>query len=778
MNEHPEKDPMSGCSLGRQASTRFDGALRRFGSALLVAIGLVAAPALAQDARNGLVVTLPNGYANVTVDDLRISSTAGTVRWMRVWDGQEWKFNPHWESLSQSWKNLTGSQSADTTAGTLPIPAGSASNLPTLYSGGGGGEGCWVWVDEDWQPSYTPEVVNGVRQAEAMSPARTTPFNHIMGEDPVNYPPPRMVNIDYQTLCAGASSNTSQREAEAIRRASELYVGDEGRYAFNNRTVIEKRAVRQLGAGTATAQYASLATGQIAIAPVNVANGFRWIDKTGDWIDFNTQGQVVAWGDKNDNTVWLLRDSTGIVRGVVDYAGRVLFSLHYTGQLLTEVRDYPANAGDIPARSVKYQYDAKNRLTTVTDVRGNTFRYDYDGANQITKLTDQEGRSETLVYGNSVVKQRTAPDGGVTDYFFDYDDTNKQFVSKITGPETAAGRRVEDYTHNRIGKLVRMVVNGRTDVEVRYDTAARAETMTNARGFATKITHSEYDQVAQVDYADGSLVKGSYSAANLMPTEETDEVGVKTQYQYDAKGNRRRLIEAAGTADERVTEYQVNSFGQPTRLTRKGRTEANGTVTPDAVWQMEFDGQGQVQKITDPEGGVRRYVFDRAGNTSAFTDARGNITRFEVDANGNLVRVIYASGKAVTLAYDKVGNQLNQIDARGKTAQMAYDAMNRLTQLTNAVGGAYRIQYNNKGLPTEETDEDGRASKLEFDNFLRLTKEIDGLGNTTRHSYQIPDGSQVGQLGTMLYPTEVQYPTFTQRVRVRRTRAAGRHRLC
>ena len=763
MNEYFEKDPMSDFSPGRQATTWFDQALRRFGSALLLAVGLVTAPALAQDARNGLVVTLPNGYPNVTVDDLRISSTAGTVRWMRVWDGQEWKFNPHWESLSQSWKNLTGSQSADTTAGTLPIPAGSASSLPTLYSGGGG-EGCWVWVDEDWQPSNTAEVINGVPQAEAMSPTRTTPFNHIMGEDPLNYPPPRMVNIDYQTLCAGASSNTSQRDAEAFRRASELYVGDEGRYAFNNRTVIEKRGVRQLAAGTAVAQYASLATGQIAIAPVNVANGFRWIDKTGDWIDFNTQGQVVAWGDKNDNTVWLLRDSTGIVRGAVDYAGRVLFSLHYTGQLLTEVRDYPANAGDIPARSVKYQYDAKNRLTTVTDVRGNTSKYDYDGANQITKLTDQEGRSETLVYGNAVVKQRIAPDGGVTDYFFDYDDTNKQFVSKITGPETAAGRRVDDYTHNRIGKLVRMVVNGRTDVEVRYDTAARAETMTNARGFATKITHSEYDKVAQVDYADGSLIKRSYSAANLMLTEETDELGVKTQYQYDAKGNPSRRIEAAGTADEQTTDYAVNALGQITKVTRRGRTESNGTITPDAVWAMEFDALGQTSKITDPEGNSRQFVYSRSGDLLRLTDARSNATAYDVDPAGNLLTTTDALGRGRSYRYDKVGNALQLTDARAKVTLAAYDALNRQTQVTNSVGGTRRAQYNAQGQPVAETDEDGRISRSEFDNFLRLSKEVDGLGNATTHSYTLSDGGS-GTLGSLGDPTESAFPTFTRRQR-------------
>src|SRR5690606_16698005 len=123
-----------------------------------------------------------------------------------------------------------------------------------------------------------------------------------------------------------------------------------------------KRAVRQLPPAEASQQYAQLATGQLSLAPVPNDKGFRWIDKGGDWIDYNTQGQVVAWGDRNDNTVWLVRDTDGMVRGAVDAHGRMLYSLHYSGQLLTEVRDYPAAglAQDLPSRSVKYRYDDKN----------------------------------------------------------------------------------------------------------------------------------------------------------------------------------------------------------------------------------------------------------------------------------------------------------------------------------------------------------------------------------------------------------------------------------
>ncbi|AZN35464.1 RHS repeat-associated core domain-containing protein [Iodobacter ciconiae] len=713
----------------------------------------------------GVSVSLPNGYANISPQSMRLMSTTGEVRWVRMWDGQEWKFQPQWESLSQSWKNLTGSQSADTTAGTV-----SSGGMAALSSGSGSGGGCWVWVDEDWQPSSGggTVLIGGIPEAGPMLAARTTPFNRLMGEARVDYPPVQRVSVDYASLCAGSSisGSNSFRDTEGIRRINELYLGDSGRYAFNNRSILEKRAVQQLSTSPAVSAYSQLASGRVTLSAQTNHKGFRWVDRGGDWIDYNTQGQVVAYGDRNANTVWMFRDTNGILRGVVDANGRVLWSLHYTGELLTEVKDYPASGitGDLPSRSVKYQYDDKNRLIKVTDVRGNVTQYDYDAGNRITKVTDPEGRVEQLVYSGDTVKQRIAPDGGVTDYIFDYDDTNKQFVSKISGPETSAGRRVDDFTHNRVGKLVRQVVNGRTEAEVRYDTGAHAEIATNARGFVTRTTTNEFDQITEVIHPDGAVTKHTYSALHLRMTEKTDELGIKTQYQYDTRGNLLKKVEGAGKADERITEYTRNSLGQPISISRKGRAETNGIITADATWQFTFDAQGKISQTTDPEGHVRRYQYDRSGNLIAYTDPLGKVTRYEVDADGNLIKETNPLGHSRSYVYDKVGNLISETDARGKATLMAFDAMNRSLQSTSPIGGVAKVQYNAQGLPIAETDEDGRRNQIEYDNFQRLTQQIDGKGNITSHEYTLADGSG-GTMGSLFAPTQTRYPTYAEQKR-------------
>ena len=735
-------------------------------TALTLAVG-VAGLARAQ----GTQISLPNGYMTTQGPTLSFASSGGGggarsagssnsggsggggVSAGTNWDGKDWKHGRQWDSMSRTWKNMTGSDTADTTG--------------ALGSTSGGGEpGCWVWVDEDWEPSpemvtiggvSKPVVVDGVVQMQAVAPIRTTPFNRIMGDgggSKDDYPPGIRVSLDYATLCMG--SGLGMVDAEALRLGNELYLGDNGRYAFNNSTVLEKKPVQVL-----IAAAGAPGSGQVSVDPQPNAKGYRKTHKNGDWVDYNTQGQVVATGDRNNNTVWLQRDSMGRMVAVVDGSGRVLQTLHYTGELLTELRDQPVAGleGDLPARSIKYKYDDRNRLTHTTDARGHTIEYGYDPSNRINKITDQEGRVERIVYEGDLIKQRIAADGGVTDYEFDYDDVNKQFTSKIIGPETPAGRRVETFTHNRVGKLVQRTVNGQVEATVRYDTGARAEISTNARGYTTRTVRNEYDQITEVTLPDGSVRKTSYSAQHLGETEVTDELGFKTQYQYDTVGNLVKTIQAAGTPDERITEYERDSKGLARRITRKGRTESNGTTTPDAVWQIEYDAQDNIRQTIDPEGHKRSYVFNRVGDLVKYTNPQGQSWTYTYDADSNQLGEKDPAGRSIAYTYDKVGNLLTATDERGKVYSYTYDAANRQTSQSDPLQNRYSVTYDVRGALASVKDASGKTMRMDYDALARLTKATDGKGQTYGAEYTEADGAEKNSM----QPSKVIYPTM-QRV--------------
>lgn len=724
--------------------------------------------------RNGLSISIPNGFPTISVDDLTVQTTAGPLTWARRWNGREWKFNPQWESLSQSWKNATCSQASSSTAdGAQPgaaAPDGSTVAAGTSYAVASSSStsegGYWVWV-EDGYPVPLPD-----KFSLPVEPQRYLPFNQSLGPLTGDYLPPVPANVDLGSLCAGSGLSSGVTDQEGLRRINELYTGQQGLYAFNSRNTIEKRAVRFLPAAEPAALYAQLSAGRVALNPGVNAKGYRWADRSGSWVDYATNGQVVALGDRNDNTIWLVRDTEGLLRGVVDGNGRVLLTLHYTDGLITEVRDYPlaGRGDDLPQRTVKYGYDTFQRLTGVTDVRGGVTSYAHAGFGAgypLSQIVDPAGQTERLTFSPLGVwaTEYRAPDGSTIQYSFNYDDVNKQFLSVATYPATQAGSRVEKSVHNRAGQLVKREVNGRIDDQVVYDTANRAEVHTNARGFRSKVTFNEFAQVAQLDQADGTTVRWTYSALHLQPVSYTNEAGTRSTMDYDARGNLLKRTDAAGLPEQRVTLFERNALGQATRLTLQGRTEADASVTPDASWQFEYDAQGQVSKTTDPEGNTRLYTFDRAGNLTSQTDPRGNTTRYASDAAGNLTRVTDALGRIYTFAYDKLGNLSTLTDARGKATLAAYDAMNRLVQSTNAVGGIYKRQYDAMGQMVSEVDEDGVQRTAQFDTFQRLTQIADGLGNLTKLSYQIPDGSGAGSLGSLSGPTEIQYPTFTQRQR-------------
>ncbi|WP_432728915.1 RHS repeat-associated core domain-containing protein [Variovorax sp. W6] len=723
----------------------------------MLAMG-IAVSALAQ----GTVVP-PNGTLSNEVIDLSVQTPAGSVEWRRSFNGTGWRFNRHWDGVSASYKPV---MTQNTGGGAPGMSHGSQGGAPAT---------CWIWVDEDWQPGDgLPDVtvpIGGRLPALAIPPETYLPLNRSYNQ--TASPLDTVITTGFASGCASIGGNLVGNSSEVIegyRRQSTLYVGAGGTYIFKNRYTLKKQPIQKL------APFALPIGGSVSfVGLTSVASGWRWVDRAGDWAEYDDEGRISRYGDKNNNTVWLQRNAAGQIVRIIDggttaVSGNVIITLHYDAKgYLTQAKDWPqaGNSLDLPQRSVTYTYDTQGRMTGVTDVRGNTTLYEYDSKQRLTKTTDPRGGETRLTYeaeGTSV-KSMTTADGGVTEYGSSWDSTKKLFYSKVTGPATAAGRRVDDYSHDRAGDLVKYEINGRVETEIKRDPSARTETRTNARGFATTYTRDEFEQVTQIVYPDGAKTSTSYEPRMLNAVEETDELGVKTRFEYDDKGNRIRKTEALGLPEQRVTEYARNGAGRPTNITRKGRTEANGTVTPDTTWLFDYDGAGQVASVTDPEGNKRIYVYNRIGQLVKYADPRGNTTTYEIDAKGNLTKVTNALGHVRTLVYDSNNNLATSTDGRGKAIQMAYDAMNQRVQTINAVGGKAQVNYDKLGQQVGQTDEDGRIRTSGYDNFQRIASESDALANVTQYGYRIADGSGAGEVGSLVAPTDIQYPTFRKLIK-------------
>ena len=558
-------------------------------------------------------------------------------------------------------------------------------------------------------------------------------------------------------------------------------------WVFGNHTVIRKQTISRLtpgaGEGSAPSSLTSStpASSQGGGLPLTSAPAYRGLDRNGQWIDYDQNGLIVAYGDKNDLRVWFEYGSGSEatqLKKVRDHFGRTLLTLTWVSERITQISDNPAlsvgtgGGTAAPQRSVHYQW-SDNKLTQVTDVLGHKTTYTYAGS-RLQTATDPEHRTRTLTYGaTGRLGSIKEADGAVTSYLYDYDKTKRQFYNRITHPATAAGAQIEEHWYNTDGKLIRRDVNGKTEMALTLDTANRSKTSIDAQNRSTITTLDEFDNIVKTDYPDGSSTSAKYSAAHGGLLEETDELGIKTTYTYDAKGNRTQSTEATGTPAQRITTNTYNAYGLLVSLTRQGGSISlpgggTGSVNitiPDATTQFQYDPQGNITQITDGEGQLTQLAYNLMGQPVQVTDARSHLWKTTYNAQGRELTRTNPLNQTTTTAWNKVGERISETDADGNTTTYAYDAAGRLTGITNALGQTRKQTYDAAGRPTAQLNAAGQHTyDLTYDLDGRLSQSQDGNGNIIAYGYGDSGSGGSGSSGASLLPLSIQYPGFKRQL--------------
>jgi RHS repeat-associated protein len=552
----------------------------------------------------------------------------------------------------------------------------------------------------------------------------------------------------------------------SIDRNGSVYARQGDGWAFDKRNLIRRQSVSVLPAAPAGTPTTGI-PGQDGQTLASV-QGYRWLNRTGDWIDYDTEGRIAAYGDKNDVKVWFQYDAGGKLKTLLDHLGRIVLTYTWSGDLLTQIQDNPnlITGNSTPARVVKYTYNGTTPttptyplLTQVTDVLGHNTAYTFE-AGRIKTLTDPENRTRTLTYGpTGRINSVKEADGAETGYLYDYDKVKRQFYIRVTGPQAAAGQRIEETWYDSDGRIIRRDLNGKTQSTLTLDTGTRTQVRKDAAGQSTTTQTDEYDNPVKTTYPDGSQTSALYSAVHGQILEETDELGVKTAYAYDTRGNLTQKTDAAGKPEQRITEYRYDSYGQTLGTTKKGGPvtlpNGNAVTIPDATTTYEYDTQGNSSKITDAEGNATQYQYNIIGAVTLATDAKGQTWKATYDAKGHLLTRTDPLNQTLTASYNKVGERTQLKDALNSTTAFAYDARGRLIQTTDPLGNTRKQEYDAYDRPTAEIDEAGnRIREIAYDLDGRLTQTKDGNGNATAYVY--------GADGAAPLPTQIRFPTFTR----------------
>lgn len=388
--------------------------------------------------------------------------------------------------------------------------------------------------------------------------------------------------------------------------------------------------------------------------PVSITRGSGTASATTETFTYNAAGQVLTSTDGDGHTTSYAYNTAGDRTSVVDpnknetkWTYDTTHDVETTttpkGETTTikreahgnpEVIERPAPAGK--TQITKYKYTAHGQLESVTDPLENTWKYEYDTNGDRVSETDPAGDKRTWEYNEDSQETATvSPRGNITG------GEPSKFTTKIE--RDAQGRPLT--ITDPLGHTTKYTYDGDGNVETLTDGNSHKTTYTyNADNQPTKVkaasgavTETEYDGAGQVtSQTDGNKHTTKYTRNILEEViEVTDPLGHKTTREYDAAGNLKSLTDPA----KRTTSFTYDPANRLTEVTYSdGKTP---TV------KYEYDADGERTKMIDGTG-TTSYTYDQLDRLSEVKDGHGNVVKYEYDLANNQTKITYPNRLART----------------------------------------------------------------------------------------------------------------------------------
>ena len=502
--------------------------------------------------------------------------------------------------------------------------------------------------------------------------------------------------------------------------------------------------------------------------------GWRWTDPEGNWINYDSKGRPLAYGNASNVQVSFELNKDGQRKAIKDNDGELVYSLDYDNQ------DHLIKATDRSGRSVSYNWSG-DRLTQVTDVMGNVWKYGYDNNGQINRRTDPDGGVTKIDYIVSVpssqfamgsgrnggvisqsavvstgaadhenklarVGKITSKTGAVTVYNTEYNRINKQYTITVNDP--AGQKTVTVFDSN--GRVLTESINGHLTARYDRDSANNIVKYTDERGQITTTQYNQADYPVKITYPNGAVEEYQYNQANK-PIKQINAKGDSITFEYNAANQPTKITYAAGKPEQRIVNFEYDNLGQQTKATI-------GNNQKSISLQQSFDRYGNIASYTDGKGQQYQYSYNIQGQPTELQNPLQQKWLLGYNAAGYTTQVTDPLKHTFTMKTDALGRIVEMTDAQGNSTHYSYQntATGREVKTTDALNQVTTEQYDQLNRLIKTITPSGLVSEQSYDSNSRISQYKDYNGNQISYEYGAPGTSQAGLL------TKINYPTYSE----------------
>ena len=413
------------------------------------------------------------------------------------------------------------------------------------------------------------------------------------------------------------------------------------------------------------------------------------------------------------------------------------------------------------------QFDALGRKTRTTDALGGLTVTTYDAFGNAIKITDPRNNSGYFYFDalNRAVLH-VDPESYATQTVYDVFGnvgSTVRYANKITGTVTTGTPPA----------ITPNAAHDETTVN-EYDKLSRKTKVTDAESYYEQYVYDAFGNKKSYRNQLGGVTTYTYDRVGNVRSETLPVGGIVNRFEYDARGNRTKQIEASGLPEMRTTTFEYDKLDRQTKKIGEAvhvfdATTSTSTQTASPTEQKKYDARGNLietiaangartldyydaleRKIAElgPMGALTVWQYNdgkaptaelRYGDPVALPAVAGGVPpapvnpanvrekRFTYDANNALVQTLVPS---VVLGEQAVAASAFTNFTQDVITKSVYDASGNEVQTIDGRGNSTFRYYDRLGQKILEVDPENYLTRWEYDgagNVIRETKYANRL---------------------------------------------------